>query len=326
MKNMKKEYIILGVIIVALTAYLFFHKEGSGQIDFPKLSDLSKTDITKLEISNKGKTILIEKKDSGWTINEDKFPADEVQVNAMVENIKNLKLTALISEDKNYNRYDLDDENKITVKAFGAAGIVRKIDIGKAASSWRHTFVKVEDDPRVFHAEQNFKDAFNKNEDDLINKKILSIESDSVNHVEGTDEKTPFVFERKKEEIKADTEDKTEDKKMSADNGTTESTAPKTKEIWTDGSGNEKDKTKVIELLTLFSNLSCSRFIKGEKPDDFKDPIVQVKIAGSKNVTLSIFNKKDGIDGYPAVSSESPFPFVLSTEIFESIKAKLKGI
>jgi len=60
---MKKEYIILAVIIIALSLYLFFHKIGTTHYKLPEVSELSAADITKLEILKTGSAIILNKKD-----------------------------------------------------------------------------------------------------------------------------------------------------------------------------------------------------------------------------------------------------------------------
>jgi len=329
MKNMKREYFVLGLIIVVLSAYLVFHKDGSDPVNMPNLPDISQMDITRLEIKKAGTTLVIEKKDSGWVIGDDKFPADETQVNAMVANIKGFKLTALVSEAKDYSRYDLDDEHKIKVTAFSKDKVARTFNLGKTASSYRHTFVKLDNDNRVFHAEQNFREAFEKKEDDLTNKKVLACEPDSITRVDGTVEKATFGYQKKKEEIKESPEVKAaEPGKQTGDLSENKDNAPqspKTRELWTDASGKETDKAKITEFLNLFSSLTCTNYIKGSKKEDFTEPLIQMTLTGSKPISLSIFNKKEDLGGYPAVSSETPFPFILPTEKVDEIKGKLTG-
>lgn len=329
MKNIKREYIVLGLIIVVLSVYLVFHKDGSDPVVMPNLPDISQMDITRLEINKSGTTLVIEKKDSGWVIGEDKFPADETQVNAMVANIKGFKLTSLVSEAKDYSRYDLDDEHKIKVTAFSKDKVARTFDLGKTASSYRHTFVKLDNDSRVFHAEQNFREAFEKKEDDLTNKKVLACEPESITSVNGTVEKETFGYQKKKEAIKESTEVKTDETGKQpgdlSENKDKAPQSPKTRELWADASGKETDKAKISEFLNLFTSLTCTNYIKGSKKEEFNEPLILITLTGNKPLSLSIFNKKEEMGGYPAVSSESPFPFILPAEKVDEIKNKLSG-
>ena len=325
MKNIKTEYIVLGLIIIVLSAYLAFHRDGSDPVDLPGYTDISSMDITKLTISKTGNTLSISKKNGAWVLGEEGFPADEAQINAMVANIKDLKITALVSESKDYSRYDLDDAHKIRVTAFSNDKAVRTFDLGKTASSYRHTFMKFENDPRVFHAEQNFREAFDKQEIDLTQKTVLSLAPDSTTRIEGNVEKTPFVFGKKKEEVKEGESAKDEPAASKTDDKKAAPSEPKTRELWTDPSGKELDVTKVSGFLNLFSSLSCVNYIKGAKKEDYADPLIQITLTGAKPSSLSIYSKKEGT-GYPAVSSDTPFPFLLPDEKIEEIKAKITEI
>jgi lipopolysaccharide export system protein LptC len=50
--KVKKEYIILAVLIVALSLYLIFHKRDRAQYELPVLQEVPVAEITKIEIYN----------------------------------------------------------------------------------------------------------------------------------------------------------------------------------------------------------------------------------------------------------------------------------
>ena len=110
----------------------------------------------------------------------------------MLDNIEKLTLTALVSESKNYNRYDLSGEAKINVKAWQGDSLKRDIDVGKTASSFRHTFVKTAGDDRVFHARGNFRNTFDTTVDDLRDKTILTYTPSDIQQIQITQEKAVF--------------------------------------------------------------------------------------------------------------------------------------
>ncbi len=325
MKNIKKEYLILGMAIVILSAYLLLHNEGGTPVDLPVLPDISKTDIAKVEIAKAGKTLTLIKKESGWVIGENSLPADSVQVRAMVDNIKNLKLTALVSESDDYSRYDLDDEHKIKVTAFSKDQIARTFDLGKTASSYRHTFIRLDNDKRVFHAEQNFREAFDKPENDLTDKKVLACDAETITRIEGHLDSASFGYTKKKETAQANPDAKTADTPQKPGEKSPDASS-QTRDIWADMAGKEIDKTKISQFLGLFSNLTCSAYVTGSKKEDFTGPQILITLTGAKPLSLSIFPKKEGQDGYPAVSSENPFPFLLPEEKVDEIKNKLSGL
>ncbi|MBU1170539.1 MAG: DUF4340 domain-containing protein [Proteobacteria bacterium] len=318
---MKKEYIVLALIIITLSAYLVFHKSDSTHYTLPVLEDLSNSDITRIDILHGTTPLTLEKNSDQWVVGDDKLPANTTMVTAMIKSIKDLKLTALVSESKSYNRYELDEDNRIRVSAWSKDKMVRTVDVGKAASSFKHTFVKLETDPRVYHAEENIRNIFNKTEDNLTDKGVLNVDSANVYQLQVTENGKTVSLVKKQEPV---TVDVTQQKKK--DESTEAPPAPEPKDTWTDASGKDKDLEKITGFVSLFSNLKCTNYIKGLAKDSLTDPILDVSITGDKAYTLSVFAKKEGEKDYPAVSSESAFPFTLPEAKVDDIKKKFGEI
>jgi hypothetical protein len=90
--------------------------------------------------------------------------------------------------------------------------------------------------------------------------------------------------------------------------------------------GKEVDKTKVADLITTLNNLQCDAYIKGSKKEDFQNPIYQITLSGVKPYTLSIYNRKNEKEGYPAISSENAFPVTLPAAKIDELKGKINGL
>ena len=134
----KKEYLILILIIAALSTYLLIRSSDRTRYQLPELGGLKQSDINKIEISKSGNSLILEKRDNQWYIEPAGYLADKTKVKAMLNVFESLALTALVSESKDYNRYDLNAEKRITVKAWQQGTLKRNFDIGKAAPSFRH--------------------------------------------------------------------------------------------------------------------------------------------------------------------------------------------
>lgn len=315
---MKKEYIILALIIGALSTYLFFHQTDSTHYSLPVLDTLADQDITRLDISQGETGFILEKNDDRWVVGDEKLPARATPVSAMVKAVKEFKLTALVSESKSYSRYELDDSSRIRVEAFNNDKRLRTFDVGKTAASYNHTFVRLDGDHRVYHAEDNIKTIFDTTEDKLIDKQVMAFESTMVHGFTVKDQETALALERKQKPLDLDvTGDKTP--------GENEGEGQK-EDIWVDASGSEKDMTKINAFVVLFSNLTCEAYIKGKTKEDWSDPMITVTITADKPYTLSIFPKKEDDTAYPAISSESTFPFLLPEAKIEDIRKKLSEI
>jgi hypothetical protein len=311
MMKIKKEYMILLLIIVALSVYLFIRKEDRTLYELPVLPGISKKDISKIEIT-KGKTsIVLNKKDDQWYIGSQQYPADNNKVNEILDASEKLTLTALVSESKDYIRYDLTDEKKINVKAWQADTLKRNFDVGKTASSFRHTFVKLADDNRVFHASENFRNKFDQSVDNLREKTVFSVQVSDIDQIHITKDQQSLTL-RRTPVAEAD--------KPQATDPPADSPSPSIKAEWQTAEGETADKLTLNRLLNSLANLRCDKFIEDRKKDDFAAPLYTVKLRGAKDYMLSIFARLNDDDpNFPAISSENDYPFLLSKAKAESI-------
>jgi uncharacterized protein DUF4340 len=309
--KIKKEYIILAVITAALLLYLSQRSTDRTLYQLPDVPEISNSDITKIEINKNSTPIVISKEGDSWKIGPKKYPADTSKVKNMLDVMGELTLTALVSESKSYNRYNLDDDNKITVKAFDKDTLKIEFDIGKAASSFRHTFVKITGDERVFHARGSFREKFDKTVDDLRDKTVLAFKLNEIDKIYITKGNKEISFSKTKppSEIKESKETHTSNAK-----------SQQTEITWQNASGEKGDNSKINRLLTTLSDLSCEKYLSGQSEDELINPIYTLLLKGTKEYKLSIFAKPDKADkNYPAISSENKYPFILSDSQVKSI-------
>jgi len=309
--KIKKEYIILAVIIAALLLYLSQRSTDRTLYHLPDVPEISTSDIKKIEINKNSTPIVLSKEGDRWTIEPKKYPADALKVKNMLDVMSKLTLTALVSESKSYNRYNLDDDNKITVKAFDKDNLKLEFDIGKAASSFRHTFVKIAGDERVFHARGSFRGKFDKTVDDLRDKMVLAFTLNEIDEIYITNGDKEISFSRTQSPVEV---------KDSKEADTSNPKSQQTEITWQNASGKKGDNSKINRLLTTLSDLSCEKYLSGQSKDDFTGPVYTLLLKGSKEYKLSIFEKPDkDNEEYPAISSENSYPFILSDSQVKSI-------
>jgi hypothetical protein len=309
--KMKKEYIILAAIIIGLSLYLTIHKSDKIHYTIPEMATVPQKDITKIEISKKNESITLTRRDDKWVIGPNAYPADSGKINKILDILDDLSLTALVSESKNYVRYDLGEDQRIHVRAFGGDAIKREFDIGKAAPSFRHTFVKIGKDPKVYHALENFRSYFEQSVDSLRDKAVLSFDRNEIQEIAITKENQSLAFSKKQMPVegKPDKDSKKEEKSLQ----------PETKTIWQDSEGKTVEESKINSLLSFLSDLKCKRYLTGGK-EDFKEPIYTVHLRGIEEQSLSIFKKEtDESQEYPSISSWNPYAFVLENSRAENI-------
>jgi Domain of unknown function (DUF4340) len=316
--KLKKEYFILAAILAVLILYLALHRTNRTNYQLPELTAVPEKQISKIEITTAGKSIVLNKKDDAWSIEPKGYPADPEKVKSMLNVIGKLKLTALVSESKNYVRYDLGSDKTIRVKAWKGSTLARDFDIGKTAPTYKHTFVKLANDPDVYHAREDFRRKFDQSVSDLRNKTVMSYAQNTIEKITLSHDKKTASFVRK--EIPETTSGKKEKAAKAAK-------APKTKTVWEDAKGGSAAPSKISRLLSFLNHLECEKYIEGAKKEDFKNPVYTVSLKGEKDYSLSIFEKKDKKDeNYAAVSSGNDYPFFLSSSQVDGIKSKVDDL
>ncbi len=301
--RMKKEYIILLAIIAALSVYLIVRNPDRTHYQLPQLPKMVKTEISKIEISSQDTTISLNKKDNKWHLEPEGYLADKTRVENMLDIIEKLTVTTLVSESKNYSRYNLDDSNKIAVKAWAGDRLRRHFEVGKAATSYRHTFVKLAGDDSVYHGRGNFRDRFDQTVDELRDNTVLSFDQAEIQEIHITRGEQEMAFVRTEAPVE-----------LSADEETDAESPPSTEAqmVWQTPDGKEGDETLLGRLLAALSNLKCEKYIDDFKKEDFSNPICIIQLRGAEEYTVSIFAKVDeDAKDYPAISSGNQYPFLL---------------
>lgn len=313
--KIKKEYIILVLIIIVLSVYLYKRSADRTLYELPQLAQVNGKDLTKLEIT-RGKTVLVlNKKDDQWYIAPAEYPTDADKVKGMLDAIKNFNLTALVSESKNYNRYELDEGQKINVRAFQGDSLKLDIDVGKSASSFRHTFVRPSGDERVFHAEGNLKNTFDVTVDSMRNKTVLSLKSAEIQQLNINKEQQSLAFTRTQVPVEVTSPDAEKNTEAAA-----KAPTPAPKQVWQAATGQPVNESALNQMLNTLANLRCEKFIDNGKKEDFKSPLFTIELKGGQDYSLSIFAKAgENAPNYPAVSSGSDYPFELSTSQVDRI-------
>jgi hypothetical protein len=304
--KIRKEYIILVAVILALSLYLLLRKQDRTHYKLPEVPPIAQADISKIEIYKKGSAITLIKKDTIWRIAPQGYPADAGKVKGMLDAIEKLALTALVSESRNYTRYDLGVDQKLMVKAWAGDKLKRDFAIGKVAPSHRHTFVRVSEDYRVYHASGNFRGVFDQTVDNIRDKVVLKFDKAEITEIRVSKGEESKIFGRKQVpvEIKLDQE--------------AEASSPptaRTEILWETVEGQKADEAKLDRLLTILSNLRCEKYLDDRRSEDFTEPIYTVQLSGIQEYSLSIFGglNKD-VKAYPAISSANDYPFLLQEQ------------
>jgi hypothetical protein len=309
----RTEIVILTIVIAALLLYLALRDPDRVHYRLPELPAVTAGDIDRIEITRSAAAIKLEYKGGRWLLQPQGFASDPDRVKAIVDGIAGLKLTALVSESGNYFPYGLDRENAVAVKAFKDGRLLREFTIGSAAATYSHTHVLLAGDPRVFHAQGSLRGDFEQKADGLRDKTVMSFDKNEISAVEVRSGGENILL-TKRDVPAAPGADGKPPQAPGAES------APGTAWLLADGRPGNGDG--VNGVLDQLSRLRCEEYIEGKSRDDFQGPLFTLVLKGAKEYTLSIFPKAKEETSYAALSSESPYPFRLSSYQAETIMKK----
>ncbi|OQX64257.1 MAG: hypothetical protein B5M56_00250 [Desulfococcus sp. 4484_241] len=300
----KTEYLVLVAVIIGLCALIYTRNNNRLNYTLPDTGGLKAGDIAKIEIVRPGenKTVLL-KKNGRWFIMPKERLAKASDADGMAQTIAGLTLTTLVAEKHDDPRYGLSDKDALGVTAFSSDGkVLRKIFVGKQAPSYNHTFVRLDGDPRVYHARGRLGDVFDKTADELRDKTVLAFEKDLVSSITLAKGGKTYSIE-KKEAAPA---------REAAGSSKGQAVPAKAGEAWiVSGTGKKADGDTVEHLLSELYKLQCKKFSDDKKPGDLGDPVCRITLSTGEKHTLSIFSPADGDDDYPATSSKTGQVFLL---------------
>ncbi len=298
--KIKKEYIILAAIILALALYLYFEEGQRTLYQLPELPKLSAKDISKIEIEKADGKLILKKTGDGWYIAPQDYPVDPDRIKGINTTLEKLRLTAMVSEAKNYKRYDLSPDKRIRVKAWTGDSLGREFDIGKAVPSSRHTFIRLPGDDRIYHARDDFRNQFDRSTGEFRDKTVLNFDTTTIQEISLARDQQVLVLKRTQVPLEKDAA------------GEKDKTQLKAEIIWQSEDGRKGDETRLNRLLSTLSNLSCDSYIDDRQKKDFTSPTYSINLRGDRDYSLKIFPKiKEADEDYPAVSSENKYPFLL---------------
>ena len=278
-------FILPAVIIVAVSLYLTFRNTDRLLYELPQLEKYSISQVSMIKITKGDNELVVTRKDDGWVLGSNEYPAALAQVDAMLNTLVNINITDLVSETSTYSRFELDPESVLRVITYKDGSVIQSIDIGKEARTYQHTYVRLENDSNVYQAEGNLGNTFPVTAEALRDKIVLVFDPALVSQIN----------------VRTLTEELILKKRPSLEEGAAAS--------WSTSKGLDRDSTAVEEALQQLSDLSTFRFADEEA--SLENTILGLDFISEdgKKQSLRIFEKEG--NSYPGQSSDSSYPFLL---------------
>lgn len=307
-----KELAILFFITTVLLFYIYNRTDERTHYQLPEITEIRTDDVSQVVIRKPGEETHIVRKDDAWFVGAREYPADSRKISNLLKKIAGLKVSALASESGNLTVYDLDERNRITVEAYQGETLMRRIIIGKPASSFRHTFILLDDDQRVFHAEGNFRSDFDMDVSGFRDRSVLKLQEEIV-EVVLTNETGEMRVMKAPDPLTADGSGEISGQE---NQGATSG--------WYTSDHRRVRGEEIEELIRTLSDFQCDDFIEDRKREDFLSPVFTVSLRGEKTSGISLFQKEEG--QYPAISTESEYPFLISEWKADRIMKDFAGL
>ena len=297
---MKKEYVILAVIIVAIGLYLILRNSDRTHYEIPEVNAPESGWITGIDVMGPAGSISIRKAGAAWFAEPEGYPIDRSKADQMVEAISGLDLVLLVSEAESYGQYDLTPDKRVFVEASGASETLMRLDVGKAATTHRHTYVRLEDDKNVYQAAGNIRRTFDVELASIRDKKVMALDRSAITGITVTAGGESLALTKISRPV------------VSAEENPEGAAAPEqTVTAWITADSTDADGAVVDGILSRVTNLQCDGFPEEGQRLDMDEPTYTLVVHGAAPDTLTIY----GLSGekmFLATSSQYDFPFMLS--------------
>ena len=312
-KKMTKEVIVILVVIAAALIYLLLQGGQHTHYTVPNLEPLDQKGLTRLVVEKVDETISLENRDGSWILAPQGFPTDKEKVQKAVDAVGSLKLEELISRSGNEAIYDLSADKRIRVSLYKGDELLRQIDFGKGASTYRHTFVRLKDQTEIYQAAGSLRSDLEYKFDEWRDKVIFRIDSNEVTGIRLASAGQQFEFKKKV------TQSKTAEAQAEKEGGPVP--VPEEAVSW-EPVLERPDKVRkdaLDSLLTKLQELRCDRFETAEVVPG--EVLFELEIEAASKHTLTLFKPAaEDASEILARSSQSPYLFYLSKWSAEGLK------
>lgn len=304
-----RKTLLLSLIVILLAIYIVQLTFGN-KTNIIELTLEQEPDKIELESKESGKIELF-KTSEGYVLGEKKYKTESSTVNSIVSKIKDIKILDTVSSSVNQNnesRYGLDEDNKITVKAFKDDKEIRTLVIGKTSATGSQTYALIDGDKSVKLLSGSLAAIFSSTAEQIRNKQIYSYPSTQLEQITSTSEEGTFHLA----------------KMASSDD--------KGNNVWTllnsDGQTNTEtslDSEKVTQWVSSISSLRVSEWAEDKKASDFPKSPNKITInANGETIEIELAKTED--DKYLCKSSNEAELFYISSYSAENLMKKLQNL
>jgi len=202
--------LIATLVFAALAGVLYWsdHRKSSAEAakpstdTAPTILKLDQNSVNKLELKKKDQpTIQLDKLGTDWKITEPKpFAADQSAISTMLSSLSSLNSERLVDDKStDLQRYGLNHPSfELDISEKDNRG--QRLLFGDDTPTGNAVYVALAGDPRIFTVAGYTKNSFDKNLNDLRDKRLLTVNADKIRRVELTGKQGDIEFAHNKDE------------------------------------------------------------------------------------------------------------------------------
>ncbi len=197
--------LILAVLVAAVGAYIYWHElpEAQKEAEKEKLVTVSEDAVTGLELVYPDRTITLTRGDGGWRLTQPvDAPADEPVVKSVLTSITNAQVQKSLDDvPSDLAPFGLD-KPATTIRLTTKDGPLPPIAIGKNTAIGAKTYVRKDDEHKIYLTPSTIQTGINKQARDLRDKQLLAFQDDDVQRVEiAKTGSAPLTLSRKEKDV-----------------------------------------------------------------------------------------------------------------------------
>jgi hypothetical protein len=198
-----RNLLVAAILLAALSGAVWWakrHPQSAGSAantpPAPKLADISDAAVQQIELKKKdGPTVTLDRKNAKWTITApESVPADQDAVSTIVSSLRPVTADSIV-EDKpsDLSKYGLTAPS-LTVTIKEKNGKTDQLDFGDDVPAGSLVYARTNLRPAVYTVSSSVKSSFEKNLNDLRDKRLLTFDSNQVTRVELVSNKVDTEF------------------------------------------------------------------------------------------------------------------------------------
>ena len=254
----------------------------------PEFDTIDTLKINSIEIKGLTDTVKLYSDNGVWKFKPDNLRAEPSRIKRMLFFLEKPEFIDMVSDTGNYQNYGLEEDKYITVTVFTKGNTAnipdREFFIGDMNTNGKFVFIRIPDNNSVFTARGNTKELFDQSENDLLDKRILDIDTSKIEKIE------LFIGDNK-----------------SVLNKTVDSDS---KDIWKTESGLSLDTKKLEQSIRYLGNSKFDSYISGPESDSNGDIFTISLFTDNAAHSFTITKKED--ENYKGSSTFAGKEFILS--------------